>query len=234
LAGVEVNTERREIEMGKWRFTAALGFVSLLATLVPGQVLANHGWYHGYCDANGNPVLTEPAPDSLKDFHPECEGLDIVAVANDPLTPGIGESPAAEQPGDFAGWVTIRLNGKRMINPYGDVMAYLTLTTSRTLVPIRMVTEGMGGTADWNGDSRQVTIRLNGKYMVMRIGDSAAEANGRNVTLDQPPLIWKDRTMVPLRVIMEAFGADVQWVQDAGRVEITLTEVTCAPGYCLQ
>jgi transcriptional regulator with XRE-family HTH domain len=35
--------------------------------------------------------------------------------------------------------------------------------------------------------------------------------DGRNLTFDVPPTIENDRTLVPLRAIFEALGADVQW-----------------------
>ena len=35
--------------------------------------------------------------------------------------------------------------------------------------------------------------------------------NGNKITFDQPPVIKDDRTLVPLRAIFEALGANVQW-----------------------
>ena len=39
--------------------------------------------------------------------------------------------------------------------------------------------------------------------------------NGRRVSFDQPPIITNDRTLVPMRAIFEALGADVDWNGDA-------------------
>lgn len=38
--------------------------------------------------------------------------------------------------------------------------------------------------------------------------------NGEQLTFDVPPQIIQDRTMVPMRVIFETLGAEVQWVEE--------------------
>ena len=47
--------------------------------------------------------------------------------------------------------------------------------------------------------------------IVLQVGNSVALVNDKTVKLDASPKIIKDRTLVPLRFIAEAFGADVQW-----------------------
>jgi hypothetical protein len=36
--------------------------------------------------------------------------------------------------------------------------------------------------------------------------------NGTQLDFDQDPVILNDKTMVPLRIIFEAIGADIQWI----------------------
>ena len=40
---------------------------------------------------------------------------------------------------------------------------------------------------------------------------SQTERNGTELTLDAPPRIVNDRTLIPLRAVAEAFGAQVGW-----------------------
>ncbi|RLD17629.1 MAG: copper amine oxidase N-terminal domain-containing protein [Caldiserica bacterium] len=47
--------------------------------------------------------------------------------------------------------------------------------------------------------------------IVLQIGNSVAVINEKTTKLDSPPIIIKDRTLVPLRFISEAFGAKVEW-----------------------
>ncbi len=50
--------------------------------------------------------------------------------------------------------------------------------------------------------------------------DIKISIDGNMVVSDVAPVILQDRTMVPVRVITEYFGADVQWVQDTMTVNI--------------
>lgn len=54
------------------------------------------------------------------------------------------------------------------------------------------------------------------------IGKTAAYINGTKEVLDQPPVIMNNRTMVPIRFVSEAMGANVQWNGTERTVTITL------------
>ncbi|RYD07051.1 hypothetical protein N752_00280 [Desulforamulus aquiferis] len=48
------------------------------------------------------------------------------------------------------------------------------------------------------------------------MGSSAAVVNGSKVTLDVPAKVLDSRTLVPLRFVGEALGADVNYVTSGG------------------
>ncbi len=54
------------------------------------------------------------------------------------------------------------------------------------------------------------------------IGKPTAYVNGAEKGLDQPPVIMNNRTMVPIRFVTEAMGANVQWNAQDRTVTITL------------
>jgi hypothetical protein len=56
---------------------------------------------------------------------------------------------------------------------------------SRTLVPVRFVSQALGANVDWDGD--------------------------KVITLDTSTDIINNRTMVPLRFVSECLGAEVKW-----------------------
>lgn len=136
------------------------------------------------------------------------------------------------QPADFYTWIFVYINGERAVNPYEDVDPYIARSTGRTLVPIRFVTEALGGKAEWFEAERKVRLTWKDKYMEMTIGQTEAVANGRVVKLDQPPIIVSDRTVVPARAVAEAFGADVQYIDSMLRVSITLEGAECPKHIC--
>ena len=49
--------------------------------------------------------------------------------------------------------------------------------------------------------------------------------NGRRLMFDVPPQIMNDRTMVPMRAIFEALGADVDWYADTQTISAVATDV---------
>lgn len=50
--------------------------------------------------------------------------------------------------------------------------------------------------------------------------------DGRALTLDVPPEVKNERTMVPIRAVAEALGADVEWFQELEQVAMTRAGVT--------
>lgn len=210
--------------------------VGLVTMLLHGTVAAEpYRAFEGYC-VDGKPVITYWDPKLDAEYEPDCEGSKLglrqkkIEFEGPPIE--FRESPPP--PDDWSAWAHIWLNNKGITNPYNDVIPYVTASTGRTMIPLRMVTEAMGGTAEWEEATQKVTVRLGDRYMEMTIGKTEAVANGRSVTIDQPPLLWMDRTMVPLRVVVEAFGAQVGWDDVIQRVDISLLGVTCAPGFCLE
>jgi len=73
------------------------------------------------------------------------------------------------------------------------------IVNSRTLVPIRAIIEEMGGSIEWDGTARKVTIKLNDKTIILTIDKKQASVNGYVKELDVAPQIINSRTMLPLR-----------------------------------
>jgi hypothetical protein len=203
----------------------------ILLAGVPAQ--ATHGGVHGYCDANGSPVITYGPPGWEEEVRAYCEDgqftLEAKKVFAEPK-----ENVVIVPPADFARWVHISLNRKTVHNPYNDVFPYIVKSSSRTLVPLRYLSEAFGAKVDWNNDKQEAVVNWRGRTITVPIGKDIALVDGREVRLDQPGLLWKDRTMVPLRFLMEAVGATVQWDDVNEFVHMTLDGAQCAPNYCAQ
>ena len=87
------------------------------------------------------------------------------------------------------------------------------IVDSRTMVPIRVVTEALGGSADWNEAARMVTLTIDGKVLRMTI-DQTIDG------FDAAPVIINSRTYVPIRYVAEALGADVEWIAETQQIII--------------
>jgi Copper amine oxidase N-terminal domain. len=56
--------------------------------------------------------------------------------------------------------------------------------------------------------------------VILTVGKNEVIVNGEKKTIEAPPYIKNGRTMVPVRVISEAFGADVGWNDKTKEVTI--------------
>lgn len=107
----------------------------------------------------------------------------------------------------------------------------------RTLVPIRAVMEKLGKTVEWNGDLQQaivydeyitVKLTLNSNIMVNEVKDPiTGEVFAFDTELDVAPQLINDRTCLPIRAVVEAFGIAVDWDQEAQSVLILSDALLC-------
>lgn len=81
----------------------------------------------------------------------------------------------------------------------------------RVMVPLRGIFEALGATVNWDGATRTITANREATNVLLVIGKSPATVNGQAVALDTPAMIIKGATMVPLRFVSEALGAEVKW-----------------------
>lgn len=99
------------------------------------------------------------------------------------------------------------------------------LENGRTLVPIRFISESIGANVYWNERDSSITISLKDKKIYLWIGKKEAiiERKGAKsgYLLDVPPKIINKRTVVPLRFVMEAFSATVEWLNDYKLIKIS-------------
>jgi len=86
-----------------------------------------------------------------------------------------------------------------------------TVESGRTLVPVRVITQQLGGTVDWNSATRQVTLTKDDITILLTLDDTTAIVNGREVQLDVPARAVNGRTLVPLRFVGETFGLFVTY-----------------------
>lgn len=95
------------------------------------------------------------------------------------------------------------------------------IINDRTLVPMRAIFEALGCEVSWDDETETAMGVRNGKVVMVTIGSNDASIAGKPVTIDQPPALINDRTMVPLRFISEAYGCEVEWEEKTQSVFIT-------------
>ncbi len=100
---------------------------------------------------------------------------------------------------------------------------------NRTLVPLRAIFEAMGAEVSWDEANRLVTATRQQNTIQVQVDNRLAFCNGVAVTLDAPAKIVGGRTLVPVRFIAEAFGAEVNWDNNTRTVAITEAEAQSEP-----
>ncbi len=94
-----------------------------------------------------------------------------------------------------------------------DVPPYI--KDGRTMVPVRSVAEALDCEVEWVSEG-EIRIARGGLVVSMHIGKNAYTVNGTERQMDVPPYIKDGRTMVPVRFVAEALGAEVEFVGDVG------------------
>ena len=105
--------------------------------------------------------------------------------------------------------VTVYLNDELMTFEKSPV-----IKDGRVLVPLRAIFEAMGATVAWDGNAQKAASSKNGTTVEITIGSNVLYKNGAAVALDVPAQLIDGYTMVPVRAVAEAFGADVAWYGD--------------------
>lgn len=115
--------------------------------------------------------------------------------------------------------IKIEINGKNVVS---DVAPFI--DNDRTLVPIRVISENLGYSVNWDNQTRKVTVKNNDKSIELTIGKKEVNINGTNNSIDVAPMIKNERTFVPLRFISESFDNDVNWDNNTRTVRINKKE----------
>ncbi|OPY55857.1 MAG: Protease inhibitor precursor [Pelotomaculum sp. PtaU1.Bin035] len=113
--------------------------------------------------------------------------------------------------------IKIIINNTLQIFPQPPVMI-----NSRVMVPLRGIFEAIGATVTWDAQTQTVKAAKGNTTIQLKIGDSAAYKNGQAIILDSPPQILNGSTMVPVRFVSEALGAEVKWDEATQTVRIDM------------
>ena len=115
--------------------------------------------------------------------------------------------------------INVLYNGRRV--SFGAYGQNPTAVNNRTMVPLRSIFEAMGAEVQWEQATQTVTAIRGSTKIVMTLGQNSYTVNGESKTMDTPPMALNSRTMVPVRVVAESFGADVAWHAASATVLIT-------------
>lgn len=97
-------------------------------------------------------------------------------------------------------------------------------SNSRTLVPLRAVMEQYGCAVGWDKDSYTASVTLDKTTVTVPIGKKQISINDITISTDAPAQIKNGRTYLPIRAVLEAFGAAVGWDNSSKTVTVSHPE----------
>ncbi|MCM3628141.1 copper amine oxidase N-terminal domain-containing protein [Paenibacillus glycanilyticus] len=111
---------------------------------------------------------------------------------------------------------TVKINGKP-----STVQAPFE-KSGTTMVPLSVITKAFGAKLKLQ-DNKIITLTYNDKTVVVTIGSKTVKVNGKAQTVAVAPVVVKGTTMVPVRVIVETFGAKIGKDKKTNEIVITGT-----------
>ncbi|MBC8080704.1 MAG: phosphodiester glycosidase family protein [Gorillibacterium sp.] len=101
----------------------------------------------------------------------------------------------------------------------GTAPAPFTNKEGRTMVPVRFVTQALGGTIEWNQASQKVGVLRGTQLADMWVNQKTMIVDGKAVVSDAAPVLMGGTTMIPLRILSEYF----QWKISYNPITKTVT-----------
>lgn len=118
------------------------------------------------------------------------------------------------------GEVVIRIDSSNVVfdNLLGTPFIDL---NNRTLVPFRVTLESYGAEVNWNSETRTAIAKKGDITIEVPIGENFILKNGEKIENDTAAVIKEEKTYLPIRKVIEAFGSEVQWDEKVKTVVIT-------------
>lgn len=113
--------------------------------------------------------------------------------------------------------IAIFLDGNRLES---DVSPYILPKVNVTMVPLRVISEGLGASVLWSQATRTVTIQKSDSVISMTSGRQQATVDNAVVGLDASVELKQGRVMVPIRFVSENLGIRVNWNQAAQTIDL--------------
>jgi hypothetical protein len=113
--------------------------------------------------------------------------------------------------------VNLNINGR----PY-QTLVQPRIEEGTTMVPVYVVSRILG--ADVTSNEQNVDIVNNGQKLSLILNSKEASFNGETIALPVAPVRENGQIMVPLRAVMEVFGAQIDWQGESQTVLVNYQE----------
>lgn len=112
--------------------------------------------------------------------------------------------------------ITVVLNNRELVFSEDDGFGvpYINLD-NRTMIPLRKTIETIGANVSFNQAEQTITVIKNETTVTIPIGENYITVNGEKILTDTCAVIKENRTYIPLRAVLNAFGCNVEYHQNS-------------------
>ncbi|WP_051533976.1 S41 family peptidase [Desulfitibacter alkalitolerans] len=80
-----------------------------------------------------------------------------------------------------------------------------------TMIPLRVIAEQLDFKVNYDSKKQKITLNKGDSQLIMWVGKKEALMNGQAKSLQSVPVVKNGTSLVPLRLVAEFFGAQVEW-----------------------
>jgi len=102
--------------------------------------------------------------------------------------------------------VNVEINGQKL-----NSNAFIDSNSGTSLVPFRTIFETLGANVKWDQQTQTIIANKGNTLIRLKINDNYMFVNNTPKDIKIRPIIISGHTFVPLRVVSETLGADVNW-----------------------
>lgn len=115
--------------------------------------------------------------------------------------------------------VSITINGSP-----ANFESHAFILNNRTYVPMRGLFENIGAKVTWDNTSKSATAILDNTSVSFTIDSNTVTKDGKSYWSDSQIKLIDGKTYVPIRIILELFGFNVNWNDKDNSVDISTPE----------
>ncbi|GAA3410834.1 stalk domain-containing protein [Paenibacillus hodogayensis] len=153
---------------------------------------------------------------AVRDIHPNQSGYDKIAeIFAKSIWGEYRNGLIRTEP------ITVVVAGRTVQTPHVPA-----LLQGSTFVPLREYAEALGATVDWNAATQTATVRYSGNSVALTIDSATIVVGGVPKTIGELPAphahesAGETKTYIPLRLMAEGLGFDVQYVPQSSTAYI--------------
>ena len=155
-----------------------------------------------------------------KDFDFKKESFEKIGLTTDEFIPS-DEVRQMQESKSLESDIILKINDKKE-----DLSFPILNINGRTLYPLRECLDLLNAETGWEQETRTAVGTLKDTEIRFTIDSEDYTVNGQTLKMDSgvTPIIYENKTYIPIRAVTEAFGFEIIWEEESRAINIITTE----------